>query len=44
MTSYANTAKVAEEVEKAGLKAELIQSDLSDAQADELRRAVADAS
>lgn len=43
MTSNANTEKVAEEVKKAGLKAELIQSNLSDAQAEELRRTFSDA-
>jgi len=38
MTSNANTEKVAEEVKKAGLKAELIQSNLSDEQAEQLRQ------
>ncbi len=38
MTSNANTEKVVEEVKKAGLKAELIQSNLSDEQAAELRQ------
>ncbi len=38
MSSNANTEKVAEEVKKSGLKAELIQSNLSDEQADELRK------
>lgn len=42
MTSNANTEKVAEEVKKSGLKAELIQSNLSDAQADELRKTFSD--
>jgi uncharacterized membrane protein len=41
MTSNANTEKVTEEVHKAGLKAELIQSNLSDAQAEELRKTFA---
>jgi uncharacterized membrane protein len=43
MTSNANTDKVAEEVKKAGLKAELIQSNLSDEQADQLRKTFSDA-
>lgn len=38
MSSNANTEKVAEEVHKAGLKAELIQSNLSDEQAAELSK------
>lgn len=38
MTSSANTEKVAEEVKKAGLEAELIQSNLSDEQAEQLRQ------
>ena len=38
MSSNANTEKVAEEVKKAGIKAELIQSNLSDEQAAELRK------
>jgi uncharacterized membrane protein len=38
MTSNANAEKVAEEVKNAGLKAELIESNLTDAQADELRK------
>ncbi len=42
MTSNANADKVAEEVKKAGLKAELIQSNLSDDQADELRKTFSD--
>ena len=42
MTSNANAEKVAEEVKKSGLKAELIQSNLSDAQADELRKTFSD--
>ena len=42
MTSNANTEKVAEEVKKSGLSAELIQSNLSDAQADELRKTFSD--
>ena len=43
MTSNANTEKVAEEVKKAGLKAELIQSNLSDEQAEQLRHTFSDA-
>ncbi|HET9662211.1 MAG TPA: DUF1269 domain-containing protein [Thermomicrobiales bacterium] len=43
MTSNANTEKVAEEVKKAGLKAELIQSNLSDEQAATLRKTFSDA-
>ena len=43
MTSNANTEKVAEEVRKSGLKAELIQSNLSDEQADKLRKTFSDA-
>lgn len=43
MTSNANTEKVAEEVKKAGLKAELIQSNLSDEQAEQLRKTFSDA-
>lgn len=43
MTSNANTEKVAEEVKKAGLKAELIQSNLSDDQAEKLRKTFSDA-
>jgi uncharacterized membrane protein len=42
MSSNANTEKVAEEVQKSGLKAELIQSNLSEAQADELRKMFSD--
>lgn len=42
MSSNANTQKVAEEVHKAGLKAELIQSNLSDEQAAELRKTFSD--
>jgi uncharacterized membrane protein len=42
MSSNANTEKVSEEVKKSGLKAELIQSNLSDAQADELRKTFSD--
>lgn len=38
MTSNTNTDKVADEVKKAGLKAELIQSNLSDEQAEQLRK------
>ncbi len=43
MTSNANAEKVAEEVKKAGLKAELIQSNLSDEQAEQLRKTFSDA-
>lgn len=43
MSSNANTEKVAEEVKKAGLNPELIQSNLSDAQADDLRKMFSDA-
>lgn len=43
MTSNANTEKVAEEVKASGLKAELIQSNLSDEQADHLRKTFSDA-
>ncbi|MCA9858866.1 MAG: DUF1269 domain-containing protein [Thermomicrobiales bacterium] len=43
MSSNANTEKVAEEVKRAGLEAELIQSNLSDEQADELRKTFSDA-
>jgi uncharacterized membrane protein len=42
MSSNANTEKVAEEVKKAGIKAELIQSNLSDEQAEELRKTFSD--
>lgn len=42
MSSSANTEKVAEEVKKAGIKAELIQSNLSDEQAAELRKTFSD--
>jgi uncharacterized membrane protein len=42
MSSDENTEKVAEEVKKSGLKAELIQSNLSDAQAEELRKTFGD--
>ena len=42
MSSNANTEKVAEEVKKAGLKAELIQSNLSDEQAAELSKTFSD--
>ena len=38
MSSEANTEKVAEEVERAGLSAKLIQSNLSESQADALRK------
>ena len=38
MSSNANTEKVAEEMKAAGFKAELIQSNLSDDQAEELRK------
>ena len=44
MSSNANTEKVAEEVKKAGLKAELIQSNLSDEQAAQLQKTFSDAS
>lgn len=43
MTSNANAAKVSEEVKKSGLKAELIESNLSDEQANELRKTFSDA-
>ena len=43
MTSNANADKVAEEVKKSGLKAELIQSNLSEEQADKLRKTFSDA-
>ncbi len=42
MSSNSNTEKVAEEVKKAGLQAELIQSNLSDDQAEQLRKAFSD--
>lgn len=42
MTSNANTDKVAEEVKRAGLHAELIQSNLSEEQAEQLRKTFAD--
>ncbi|MCO5220305.1 MAG: DUF1269 domain-containing protein [Thermomicrobiales bacterium] len=42
MSSNANT-EVAEEIKRAGLEAELIQSNLSDEQADELRKTFSDA-
>lgn len=42
MSSNANTDKVAEEVKKSGLQAELIQSNLSDEQAEELSRTFSD--
>lgn len=43
MTSNTNSEKVAEEVKKAGLKAELISSNLSDEQAETLRQTFSDA-